>query len=64
MTKLTDLSNKKLYILRYLSYWLYVISTIGIPIILVSWQFEIFKKPGGLQITAYGIILVIIVLFV
>lgn len=61
---MSDMSNKKLYTLRYLSYWLYVLCTIGIPIILISWQYDIFKKIGSLQLTAYGIISVIIVLFI
>lgn len=61
---MTNLSNKKLYTLRYLSYWLYVLCTIGIPVGLIAWQYQIFKKIGGLQITAYGIILIVVVLFI
>lgn len=61
---MNSLSNKKLYILRYLSYWLYVLCTIGIPVGLISWQYEIFKQPSGTQLTAYGIILIIVVLFI
>lgn len=64
MSDMSNMSDKKLHTLRYLSYWLYVLCTIGIPIILVSWQYDIFKKIGSLQLTAYGIILVIIVLFI
>lgn len=64
MTQLSELSDKKLNIYRYLSYWLYVLCTIGIPVSLIAWQFDIFKKPGGTQITAYGIILVIILVFI
>lgn len=55
---------KKTRLLRYLSYWLYVIATIGIPIIFIAWQFDLFKKPGILQITGYGIIAIIIVAFI
>ena len=50
--------------LRYFSYWLYVVLSIGIPIALLTWQFDLFKKPGVLQITGYGIIAIIIVLFI
>ena len=61
---MTTWSDKKLKICRYLSYWLYVIFTIGIPIALVAWQFDIFKKPGPVQITGYGIIAIIIAFFI
>lgn len=54
---------KNTRILRYLSYWIYVILTIGIPIALIAWQFELFKKPGVLQITGYGIIAIIVAVF-
>lgn len=64
MAKLSELSNKKLNIYRYLSYWLYVLCTIGIPVGLIAWQFEIFRRPGGLQLTAYGVILVLIIVFI
>ena len=59
-----ELSNKKLHTYRYLSYWSYVFSTIGIPIALIVFQYDIFKKPSGVQMTAWGIIAVIITLFV
>lgn len=55
---------KKTLALRYISYWLYVLATIGIPIGLLAWQFDLFKKPGVLQITGYGIIAVIVVIFI
>lgn len=55
---------KKTRFLRYLSYWLYVLATIGIPIALIAWQFDLFKKPGPLQITGYGIVAAIIIIFV
>lgn len=61
---MSELSNKKLYTLRYLSYWLYILCTIGIPVALVAWQYDIFKKPSGVQLTAYGVILAIIVIFI
>ena len=64
MAKISNLSNTKLNVLRYLSYWLYVLCTIGVPIGLVSWQFEIFKKPSETQLTTYGIILVIMLVFI
>ena len=64
MFRLDNLSDKKLHIFRYLSYWLYVACTIGIPIILISWQFDIFKKPGIGQLTIWGIILVIVLAFI
>lgn len=64
MTKLSELSNVKLNVFRYLSYWLYVLCTIGIPVGLIAWQFDIFRKPNGVQLTAYGVILVIIVAFI
>lgn len=60
---MTNMSDKKLYTLRYLSYWLYILCTIGTPIALVAWQFDLFKKPGGLQLTGYAIILLIFVAF-
>ena len=62
---MSKLSNTKLYTLRYLSYWLYVILTIGIPVGLIAWQYQLFThKPGGLQLTAWGIITVIVLFFI
>lgn len=49
--------------LRYFSYWLYFFISVGTPIALIAWQFDIFKKPANLQFTAYGIIAVIIFVF-
>ena len=61
---MTKWSNKKLKITRYLSYWLYVLFTIGIPIALVAWQFGLFKEPQPRQLTGWAIILVIIACFI
>lgn len=61
---MSEWSKKKLYTLRYLSYWLYVFCTIGIPIILIGWQYDIFKKPPAIQLTLTGVILAIIVIFI
>lgn len=59
------MSNKKLYTLRYLSYWLYVILTIGIPVGLISWQYKLFAAPPkALQLTAMGGITVMLILFI
>lgn len=55
---------KKYTFLRYFSYWLYVLVSIAVPVGLIAWQFDLFKKPGPLQITGYGIIAIIIVVFV
>lgn len=61
---MSNLSNKKLHILRYLSYWFYVFLTIGIPVGLIAWQCGLFThRTGGLQLTAWGIVAVIIVFF-
>lgn len=59
MTKL-----KKCTIQRYISYWLYVVLSLAIPIGLIAWRFDLFKKPGPLQITGYGIIAIIIAFFI
>ena len=59
-----DWSLKKLQVFRYLSYWSYVICTIGIPLALIAWQFDIFRKPGPVQLTGWGCIAVIIVAFI
>ena len=64
MANITELSSKKLHFLRYLSYWLYVICTIGIPVGLIAWQFQIFHKPGPISLTAYGIIAVLVAAFI
>lgn len=55
---------KKTITLRYLTYWLYVIITLCVPIGLLAWQFNLFKKPGVLQLTGYGIIALIIAVFI
>ena len=55
---------RKYSIIRYLSYWLYVLITLVTPIGLIAWQFEIFKQPGKLHITAYGIIAIILALYI
>lgn len=55
---------KRTIALRYISYWLYVLATIGVPIGLLAWQFDLFKKPGALQITGYGIIAIITLIFI
>ena len=58
------MSKTKLYTLRYLSYWLYLFLTIGIPVGLISWQYKLFvAPPKALQLTAWGAISVIIILF-
>lgn len=61
---MTNWSDKKLKICRYLSYWLYVLATIGIPVILIAWRFDIFKKPGPLQVTGWAIMLIVILAFI
>lgn len=61
---MTNWSDKKLKVCRYLSYWLYVFCTIGIPIALVAWRFDVFKKPGPLQLTGWAIILIVILCFI
>lgn len=55
--------SKKIKFLRYFTYWLYVLLYIGIPITLIAWQFKLFDKPGKIQITGYGIIAIIVVIF-
>lgn len=60
---MTEWSDKKLKTWRYLSYWLYVFCTIGIPVALVAWRFDVFKKPGPLQLTGWAIVLIIILAF-
>lgn len=62
MEKNNELRNYS--IIRYLSYWLYVLITLVTPIGLIAWQFEIFKQPGKMQITAYGIIAIILALYI
>lgn len=60
---MTGEQRTKLKVLRYLSYWLYFFISVGTPIALIAWQFEIFKQPKAMQLTAYGIIAVIIFIF-
>jgi hypothetical protein len=61
---MTNWSDKKLKICRYLSYWAYVFCTIGIPVLLVAWRFDIFKKPGPLQVTGWAIVLIVTLAFI
>jgi hypothetical protein len=61
---MTNWSDKKLKTWRYLSYWLYVLATIGIPVILIAWRFDLFKKPGPIQITGWSVVLIIILAFI
>lgn len=59
---MTNWSNKKLQIFRYLSYWAYVFCTIGIPMSLIAWQFDLLRKPGPTQLTGYGVLAIIVLM--
>lgn len=58
------MQSVKQTILRYVTYWLYVLLCLGVPIGLLAWQFDLFKTPGVMQLTAYGIITVIVAVFI
>lgn len=41
-----------------------MLATIGIPIGLLAWQFDLFKTPGTMQVTCYGIIALLVTVFI
>lgn len=61
---MTNWPTKKLNVFRYLTYWTHLLFTVGLPIILVAWQFEIFKKPGATRVTGLAIVATILAFFI
>lgn len=45
---------------RYISYWSYFLTSIGVPIILIGSQFDLIKKPS---VSVYGIIAILMFTF-
>ena len=61
---MTEWSTRKLSVFRYLTYWLHVLFTVGLPIILVAWQFKIFEKPNPVSITGIAVVATILAFFI